>query len=67
MKLDVRVSGDTVVLARSEAATRNGVSAANARWELMEREADEAIERGDVLGPFDTAGEAIEALRRSEV
>lgn len=67
MRLQVRVSGDTLVLTRAETSSGKRVSAADARWEQMEREADEAIARGDVLGPFDTASEAIEALRRTEV
>lgn len=67
MKLDIHVSGNTMVLTRAETTARGGFSPADARWKQMEREADQAIARGDVLGPFDTASEAIEALRRSEV
>jgi hypothetical protein len=33
------------------------------RWERMEQEADEAIERGEMAGPFDVE-ELIEYLRR---
>lgn len=67
MKLQVRVSGDTLVLTRAEASSGKRVSAADARWEQMEREADEDIARGNVLGPFDGVAEAFAALRSAEV
>ncbi|HTE84853.1 MAG TPA: AbrB/MazE/SpoVT family DNA-binding domain-containing protein, partial [Dehalococcoidia bacterium] len=35
-------------------------------WQAMEREADEAIARGDVSGPFETAEELIRHLRHLE-
>jgi len=36
-------------------------------WQLKEREADEAIAQGDLIGPFDDATSAIRALRNSKV
>ena len=34
------------------------------KWQKMEREADEAIIRGDVVGPFDNVEDAIKALKK---
>ena len=35
-------------------------------WQEMEREADEAIEKGEVSGPFESAEELIKHLRQRE-
>jgi hypothetical protein len=37
------------------------------KWQRMEREADEAIARGETLGPFRDAAKAIRALRDAKV
>ena len=36
-------------------------------WQKGEREATEAIEKGEVLGPFENAKEAIGALKRAKI
>jgi len=36
-------------------------------WQKGEREAEEAIARGDVIGPFETPTEAINALKKTKV
>ncbi|MEK6607458.1 MAG: AbrB/MazE/SpoVT family DNA-binding domain-containing protein [Myxococcota bacterium] len=36
-------------------------------WQSKEREADEAIERGEVIGPFVDPDQAIRALRTAKV
>jgi len=36
-------------------------------WQEKERKADEAIAKGEVIGPFKTAKEALKALRRTKV
>lgn len=33
-------------------------------WQKKETEADEAISKGDVIGPFDNAKDAIKALKK---
>jgi len=35
-------------------------------WQRKEREADEALARGEVLGPFDNAKAAVQALRTAK-
>ena len=36
-------------------------------WQKKEAEADEAIAKGDVLGPFNNAKDAIKALKRAKL
>ncbi|EFK05981.1 transcriptional regulator, AbrB family [delta proteobacterium NaphS2] len=36
-------------------------------WQKKEAEADEDIRRGDVLGPFDNAADAIKALKTAKI
>ena len=36
-------------------------------WQKKEAEADEAIAKGEVLGPFDNAKDAIKALKKAKV
>ena len=38
-----------------------------ARWEAMEREADECLARGETAGPFDTVEELFEYLKRESL
>ena len=36
-------------------------------WQKKEAEADEAIAKGEVLGPFDNAKDAIKALKKAKL
>lgn len=36
-------------------------------WQKKEAEADEAIAKGEVLGPFDNAKDAIKALKKAKI
>lgn len=36
-------------------------------WDQMEQEAEDAIARGEVIGPFDNLEEALKALKTSKV
>jgi len=36
-------------------------------WQKKEAEADDAIAKGEVLGPFDNAKDAIKALKKAKV
>lgn len=65
--IDVLVSGDVVVLVPTARIPKDQRYFYTEEWQTKEREADEAIARGDVLGPFPTAAETIRALRTKEV
>ena len=36
-------------------------------WQKKEAEADEAIAKGEILGPFDNAKDAIKALKKAKI
>jgi antitoxin component of MazEF toxin-antitoxin module len=67
MKFDIRVAGDVVVLVPARRIPKDQRYFWTEEWQRKEREADEDIARGDVLGPFYDADEAIRALRAAEV
>ncbi|MBI4700413.1 MAG: AbrB/MazE/SpoVT family DNA-binding domain-containing protein [Deltaproteobacteria bacterium] len=66
-KLDVQIAGETVVLVPAGRIPKDQRYFWTEEWQRREREADEAIAAGDVLGPFEDADEAIEALRSAKV
>lgn len=66
-QLEVVVSGDVVVLVPKGRIPKGQEYFWTQEWQSKEHEADEAIARGDVLGPFSDAEAAIEALRTHEV
>ncbi|MBI5788196.1 MAG: AbrB/MazE/SpoVT family DNA-binding domain-containing protein [Candidatus Schekmanbacteria bacterium] len=37
------------------------------KWQQAEKEADEAIARGEIVGPFDNIADALTALKKSKV
>jgi antitoxin MazE len=65
--LDVHVSGGVVMLVPVGRISKGQRYFWTEEWQKKEREADEAIARGDVLGPFDHADAAIQALRNARV
>ena len=36
-------------------------------WQGMEKEADEAIKKGETIGPFSKAADAIKSLKKSAI
>lgn len=66
-KLDVHVAGDVVFLVPASRVPKEQRYFWTEEWQKKEQEADEAIARGEVLGPFDDAEEAIRALRTAKV
>jgi len=65
--LDVIVTGDAIVLLPQDRIPDDQRWFWTDEWQAREREADEAIACGDVVGPFDTADKAIEALRTAKL
>lgn len=65
--LEVQVSGDVVMLVPAARIPKSQRYFWTEEWQRREREADEAIARGEVLGPFTDASTAIEALRKAKV
>jgi antitoxin component of MazEF toxin-antitoxin module len=65
--LDVQVTGGVVVLVPSTRIPKGQRWFWTDEWQKKEREADEAIARGEILGPFSDEEEAIQALRTAKV
>jgi antitoxin component of MazEF toxin-antitoxin module len=62
-QLDVHVTDDAVVLVPSSRVPKGQRYFWTQEWQKKEREADEAISRGEVLGPFQDAGAAAASRR----
>lgn len=65
-RLGVVLSGDTVILVPWSRIPKDQRYFYTREWQLKEREADEAIARGDLIGPFDDAASAVRALRAAK-
>ena len=62
--MDVRVSGTTITMVPAKLVPKEEAWFHTREWQAKEREADAAIARGDVSGPFNSADELIRHLRR---
>ncbi len=61
--LELVLSGDVLLVIPAKRISKAQQYFYTEEWQRREHEADEAIAKGDVLGPFDDADSAIEALR----
>ena len=66
-KLEVLVSGDGIFLIPSKRIPKEQRYFYTEEWQAKEREADESIARGEVVGPFSNAVAAVRALRAAKV
>ena len=62
--LDVQVQGTMITMAPKKLVPKDQAWFHTPGWQRKEREADEAIGRGDVSGPFSSAKELIQHLRK---
>ena len=62
--LDVQVKGSAITLMPQRLIPRDEGWFHTPQWQAKEREADEAIARGEVSGPFPSARAAIRHLRK---
>src|SRR5439155_19187235 len=62
--LDVQVEDDAIYLVPQKLVRRDQAWFWSNEWQQKEREADEDLARGDVSGPFQSADEVIQHLRR---
>lgn len=66
--VDVQLRNGKVVLTPKETIDQEDDSWFwSKEWQEKEREADEAIAKGEVIGPFKSGVEAIKALKRAKV
>lgn len=62
--LDTRMEGNAIVLIPQKLVPKDQEWFWSREWQEMEKEADEAIAQGEVIGPFSKASDAIEALKK---
>lgn len=62
--LDTRVEGNAIVLIPQKLVPKDQEWFWSKEWQEMEKEADEAIAKGETVGPFSKASDAIKALKK---
>jgi AbrB family looped-hinge helix DNA binding protein len=65
--VDIDLKDSTVCITPKAIIDRQDAWFWSKEWQQKEKEADEAIARGDVIGPFKNAKEAIKALKTTKV
>ena len=61
--VEVTEKGKTIIIVPKEVVDRDDAWFWSEEWQAKEREADVAITRGDVVGPFDSAEDLIKDLK----
>ncbi len=62
--LDTRVQDNTIVLTPKKLVDKDQEWFWTKEWQAREKEADEAIAKGEVTGPFAKASDALKALKK---
>lgn len=62
--VDTEVRGNVIVLIPQKLVPKDHEWFWTKEWQKKEREADEAIKKGEVVGPFKKASDAIKALKK---
>jgi len=62
--LDTQVKDNAIVLVPKKLVAKDQEWFWTKEWQAREREADEAITKGEVSGPFSKASEALKALKK---
>ena len=62
--LDTRIKDNAIILVPKKLVPKDQEWFWTKEWQEMEKEADEAIKKGEVSGPFSKASDAIKALKK---
>jgi len=63
--LDTRVQDHTIVLVPKKLVAKDQEWFWTKEWQEKEKEADEAIAKGELIGPFETATDVLKALKKN--
>ncbi|HDL84756.1 MAG TPA: AbrB/MazE/SpoVT family DNA-binding domain-containing protein [Candidatus Acetothermia bacterium] len=63
--VEVEAQGSEIVIIPKSEIDKGDAWFWSKEWQEKEREADEAIKKGELIGPFETNQEAIEALKKT--
>jgi len=64
--LEAIVKDDTIILRPVKTIPRDQAWFWSEKWQKKEKEADQAIAKGEVAGPFDNAKDALKALKKTK-
>lgn len=64
--VEIDLKDSTVLITPKAIIDRQDTWFWSKEWQAKEREADEAIAKGEVIGPFKNAKEAIKALKKTK-
>ncbi|HEY5596844.1 MAG TPA: AbrB/MazE/SpoVT family DNA-binding domain-containing protein [Candidatus Bipolaricaulota bacterium] len=64
--VEISLKDNTVYITPKAIIDREDAWFWSRKWQQKEREADEALAKGDVIGPFKNAKEAIKALKKTK-
>ena len=62
--LDTRIKDNALILVPKKLIPKDQEWFWTKEWQVMEKEADEAIVKGETIGPFSKASDAIKALKK---
>lgn len=62
--LDTHVKDNAIVLVPKKLVPKYQEWFWTKEWQEMEKEADEAIAKGEIIGPFSKASDAVKALKK---
>jgi len=62
--LETQIKGNAIVLIPKKLVPKDQEWFWTKEWQEMEKEADEAIAKGEIVGPFSKASDAIKALKK---
>jgi AbrB family looped-hinge helix DNA binding protein len=62
--LDTQIKDNAIILVPKKLVPKDQEWFWTKEWQEMEKEADEAIKKGEVSGPFSKASDAIKALKK---
>ena len=64
--LEAIVKDDTIILRPVKTIPRDQAWFWSEKWQKKEKEADQAIAKGDVVGPFSNSHDALKALKKTK-
>jgi antitoxin MazE len=62
--LDTQVKDNAIVLVPKKLVPKDQAWFWSKEWQAKEKEADEAITKGETIGPFSKASDAVKALKK---
>lgn len=62
--LDTRVQDNAIILIPKKLVAKDQEWFWSREWQEREKEADEAIAKGEITGPFETSADALNALKK---